>query len=52
MGCGEGLNVRLGVRSGGCRLQRALWDLSEPGFFSGSDGSRGRAVSRGATWVD
>lgn len=34
MGCGEGLNVRLGVRSRGCRLQRALWDLSESlGFF-------------------
>lgn len=36
----------------GGRLQRALWDLLEAWAFFGSGGSRGRAVSRGATWVD
>lgn len=38
--------------AGGADCRGLCGTCQKPGFFSGSDGSRGRAVSRGATWVD
>ena len=56
-GCGEGQNVRQGLRRAGDeevagRQQRAQWGLWESLGLIWSGGSHGRAVSRGITWVN